>query len=368
MLLPDYRACSSNIIASIMASMGLPAEQPGLALLDAALARFDYRNIILLVLDGLSLSILEPLLPADSFLRSAPHDLYSAVFPSTTTAATTTLQSGLNPGRHGWLGWTIYFEQLGKSVDTFPNIVQFSGLPAADFHAAERFLPYWPVTELVTLSGAAQGVSISPYGQVKASRLDDLCAACLSTAREPGRHYVYAYWPEPDHHMHMLGCDHPKLFPIMADIDRQLAQLAAQLEDDSLLLVTADHGLVNASPVYLEDHPLLQAMLLRPPTIEARAAALHVRPGDRQRFADAFQEAFPDQFWLMPSAQALERGLFGPAPYHPAVESMLGDYFAIAKTKHALYEQRAHCRIIGMHGGLSEQEMRLALIFARKAA
>ena len=49
----------------------------------------------------------------------------TSVFPPTTTAATTSMLSGLNPNEHGWLGWDLYFkkEDLFKS-DTIESYIQ----------------------------------------------------------------------------------------------------------------------------------------------------------------------------------------------------------------------------------------------------
>ncbi len=46
---------------------------------------------------------------------------YASVFPPTTTAATTSLETGLNPFEHVWLGLTIYINELNNIYTLFLN-------------------------------------------------------------------------------------------------------------------------------------------------------------------------------------------------------------------------------------------------------
>ena len=53
---------------------------------------------------------------------------------------------------------------------------------------------------------------------------------------------MYAYWPEPDHTMHEQGVDTDDIRDIVLDIEKRTEQLARALPDDTLLMLTADHG------------------------------------------------------------------------------------------------------------------------------
>ncbi len=365
MQLPDYLNCITNVVASISTNFGLDAPHPGLAYVDALLRQKDYRSIVLMLMDGLSLDTLARHLPPDSFLRRQPSHELSAVFPSTTTAATTSAITGLNPGEHGWLGWTLYFEQLNASVDIFGNTLQFSKDQAAPFHAASHFLPYESITDRISATGRAQGLNVSAYGDVVVGSLAQLMSETARLCAQPGRHYLYAYYGEPDHLMHLLGCGHDRVRAVCQSIDQSIGQLAAGLPEDSLLLVTADHGLVDAQPDVIEDHPALADMLIRPPSIELRAAALYVKPADKKAFPDAFREAFGDRYLLLSGEEAISRGLFGPGAILQGISGLVGDYLAIALADHALFPKREHCKLIGMHAGLTSAEMRLPLIVAK---
>ena len=45
----------------------------------------------------------------------------TSVFPPTTTAATTTLESGLSRAEHAWLGWSLHFPEVNGNVNIFIN-------------------------------------------------------------------------------------------------------------------------------------------------------------------------------------------------------------------------------------------------------
>lgn len=67
----------------------------------------------------------------------------SSVFPATTTAATVTMETGMSPIEHGWLGWSLYFDEIGANVNIFSNtLFGTDGEPAAEYHVARRYLPY----------------------------------------------------------------------------------------------------------------------------------------------------------------------------------------------------------------------------------
>ena len=123
---PDYLNCCTNLSSSLLAYYGATVPQPGLPIVDRLLAGKCFQKVLLFLCDGLSLDALRRHLPEDSLLRSHIIHTLSAVFPATTATATTSILSALNPGQHGWLGWTLYFSQLQASVDILPNTIQFS--------------------------------------------------------------------------------------------------------------------------------------------------------------------------------------------------------------------------------------------------
>jgi predicted AlkP superfamily pyrophosphatase or phosphodiesterase len=77
--------------------------------------------------------------------------------------------------------------------------------------------------------------------------------------RSKGENFISAYWPEFDHLCHLNGVNSPKVKAHFRQVDKKLAKLWQEARtDDTLLLVTADHGLMDTPKqkgIELNDHP-----------------------------------------------------------------------------------------------------------------
>ena len=359
---PDYLRCGVNVAASILQYFGAQRTHKTLLELDDILKKQHFRNVVLMLFDGLSIDALYYHLSESSFSRRHIVATLSSVFPSTTTAATTSIVSGLEPCEHGWIGWTLHFQELNKSIDIFINRVQFTKEPAGETSVVKKQFPYIPVIEQITQTGNAIGRCVSPFDDVIVKNIDELFSQTRRLMEEDKRHYIYAYWPEPDHLMHENGCRHEKVQQVIADIDKRLETFARQISPDDLVLITADHGLVDGIPEFFEDYPELNTMLRVAPSVEPRATALYIKEEYKMIFPETFKAAFGDHYLLMNQKEALESGLFGEGKHRAELPSLIGDYFAIALGPYALYQKHDHCNLIGMHAGLTQAEMNVPLI------
>ncbi len=361
--LPDYRNCCLNLISSIAGYFGAGLSHPTLPFLDRILSQKPYRTIMVMLFDGLGVDLLEKALPETAFLRRHMDHTLSAVYPSTTTNATSSIECGQSPREHGWLGWTLFFPQIQKPVDIFTNLSH--GEPAANYHVANRFIPREPVFSRISAAGQAEACWLSPFADPPVKTLDGLLETSLTLCKGPLRRYLYTYWPEPDHTMHEIGCDRAEIYQIVADIDRRIEAFADSLPDDVLLLLTADHGLIDGDFHYLEDSPSLLRMLVHPPTIEARAVSFHVKPAYHAAFPEAFRAVFADHFLLITGAEFIEQFL-GDGEVRPAVNDFVGDYMALALDDWCIDTYRTDSCLKGVHAGLTPREMNVPLIVARK--
>lgn len=360
---PDYHNCISNVMASIAEYFRMKIACESLPYLDDYLKHKPFRNLVLLLLDGMGVSTMEEMLSPQGFLRAHYQHKLSTVFPPTTTAAITTIQSGLNPVGHAWAGWTLYFQQTGQNVDIFTNKLQYSDKSAGKESLAKRYLPYESFNDRLSRTTGIKALQVSPFGDIVVDSFSALLEKTLELTKEPGKHFLYSYWGEPDSLMHQTGCHGKNIKALLQLMEHQIESFAKALPEDSLLIVTADHGLVDAEALAVNHHPKLSEMLLRPMALEARAAAFFVKPEYVKAFPEAFKEAFgTDNFLLIPSAEAIKSGLFGPGEPHPQLGSILGDYLAIALKEYALYDRIDHCHLIGMHAGMSSNEMQTPLI------
>ena len=107
---PDYTNSIVNISCSILKYYGVKdLKHNSIPELDSILKKRKPKNLILLLFDAMGISILKQHISPNSFLRTHILKTVSSTFPPTTTAATTSINSGLTPYESGWLGWISYF-------------------------------------------------------------------------------------------------------------------------------------------------------------------------------------------------------------------------------------------------------------------
>ncbi len=310
MVRPDYQNSIACLPNSVLKHFGVcdGRQRRTLPLMDRALEQ-DYQNIVVLLLDAMGTqTILDNLAPDGFFARHLAGSFHS-VFPPTTVAATTSAATGLQPVEHSWLGWDCYYPGIDKNVTVFRNTESGTDLPAAEFPVAETFCPYRSVVELLREQGC-QAYTVTPFVEPFPGDFPTILDTITGLCRKPGKKYIYSYWKEPDSTMHDTGCRSPQTRQIMAQLERQVEAFAGALQD-TLLIITADHGHIDAGGVALEDYPRLRDCLLRAPSIEPRAVNFFVKPGMEDRFCREFTAEFGENFLLLSRQQVKQLQLFG---------------------------------------------------------
>lgn len=378
--LPDYSGAGIvNLMASLINARGGLATAPEATLLPAhALA--GARQIVLLVIDGLG---------DDWLLRHAPRGLLAgarrgaltSVFPPTTAAAITTFLTGEAPAQHGLTGWFMWLKELGAVLTVLPGCPRYGGVSyrAAGIDVAALFGHQPLSARLATPSTlispreiAHSDFNLAHQGPARLRQFRNLrglmreIRRAVRGARAPG--FVYAYWPELDHLGHVHGIDAPQTLAHLAELEAQLAGLVSALAGtDTVLLVCADHGLVDLAPADITDlraHPVLADCLRIPLCGEPRAAFCYVRPDRVGVFEDYCRERLAGRFALHRSADLIDAGWFGPGPHHPRLHERIGDSTLVALGGNAIRDplpSDGPFRQVGVHGGLSRAELYVPL-------
>ena len=383
-ILPDYSGQSIvNLVQSIATACGsADARYPELDALPAATLN-QARHIVLLVVDGLGQRTLERHPACPNLQRHAIASV-SSVFPSTTASAITTFMSGLAPAQHGLTGWHIYLEEIGQTLAILPltprggpPLATPETLPARLFAQPTLFEQLdresWVITPR-SIAGSpfnawhSRGANCLAYDSP-----DEMFAqiACLLRDADAPR-YIYAYTSDLDSESHRHGTDSEQAGQTLAALDRGFDELCRDVQgSDSWLLVTADHGFIDSPPlrvVNLDDHPQLAALLSRPLCGERRAAYCYVAPEKRTAFEVYVSEHLAHCVDLRLSSDLINAGWFGPPPYHPRLAARVGDYTLVMKDdwtiKDQLPSEKQH-RMLGVHGGVSGDEMVVPLIAVR---
>ena len=383
--LPDYNNCLVNLANSIEKKFGVETTADTLPLADKYLDK-KYKNVVVLLLDAMGISILEKHLKEDGFFRSHLAGEYNSVYPPTTVAATTSLMNGLYPDEHGWLGWDMYIPDLDKNVTLFRNVEQSTekegaeptdtdqegkriwgfdsiqeGSEAADHHVGYTYLPYKSVVDKINDAGGKAYYSMPfmpPFPQdyeAILKRVENLCS-------EPGEKYIYAYWNEPDGTMHRTGTVSEETHDMVTELETITEKYLSKLKD-TLIIITADHGHMDSKNLCILDYPEVMKCLMRFPSIEPRTLNLYIKDEYKADFPEIFKKNFGDKFLLLTRDEVIENKLFGPGNIREGLKDMIGDYVALAVSDTSIFITHLEAQLMpGGHAGLTPEEYIIPLI------
>lgn len=362
---PDYDNCITNLAASVLKEFGVDTgETKGLPLCEELFAK-QYKNIVVLLLDGMGVSIMKKNLKKDGFFNSHLAMEYSSVFPPTTVAATTSMDSGKYPTEHSWLGWDCYFKEIDENVTVFRNLKSGTEEPVADYYVPGKFCGYENIVSQIQAAGG-QAYYSTPFAYPNPGDFDAVLERVEDLCKKDGKKYIYAYCNDPDYTMHRNGCFVKTSVEVIREIERKVEVLSEKLED-TLLLITADHGHIDGKNACILDYPKLMECLVRLPSIEPRALNLFIKDGYHEQFVKEFNKEFGDTFLLLTKEEVKQQKLFGPGAEHPYFDGMLGDYLAAATSDLSIFNTQIEKeRCIGIHAGLTREEMEIPLIVVEK--
>jgi len=318
----------------------------------------------------------------------------TSVSPSTTSAATTTFWTGSPPAQHGIAGYEVWLREYGVTANMIlhrPITYRGgnAGLELAGF-APETFLPVDKFGTHLEAHGVAahsfQHYSISNSG-LSNSFLQDASLHGTSTlpdvwislremleSSKGQKTYSWVYWGDYDGSAHFFGPDAERPvadFKNFSDSFEEyfLGRISSELKEGTVVILGADHGQITTDKEEdhfdLNNHPEFTDLLHMNPTGENRLAYLHVRPGKEDEVLAYIEKAWPEQFSVLKSEDALANGLFGPGPFHENMKSRIGDLTLIAKGDAFLWWANKPNPISGRHGGLSAEEMIVPFLAAR---
>lgn len=358
--LHNYENCIANLPNSILKKYGVEPVGKTLPVADRLLEG-DYKNVVLLLLDGMGTCIMESNLREEGFLRRHFVESIQTVFPPTTVAATNSAMSGLQPVEHAWLGWDCYYPQVDKNVTVFLNTEQGTDTPVAEESVAWKYCGYQSVVDLLNNAGK-KAYHVTPFTPPYPDSFEAVCSRIVKLCEEDEKKYIYAYWNEPDSIMHRCGCYSEEAKRVVTDLENEIRKMCEHLED-TLLIVTADHGHCDGRNVSITDYPKILECLVRMPSIEPRALNLFVKADKRKQFEEEFRKEFGEDFLLLTKEEVYQEKLFGTGTPHRNVDAMLGDYLAISTTDLTIFNTKEETEAFkGIHAGYTSDEMRIPII------
>ena len=365
--IPDYKNTVMNVSCSILKHYGYPTKYDTILLCDRLLAK-NYRNIVLILIDGLGESIIERYHDVTANLRRDHVDTISSVFPPTTAAATTAVLTGEPPVVTGWLGWSQYLKEEDRSVILFTNKDYYDDSISFSEHLADKYVPVEQIySKIKKVAPDVKTKEIFPaFKEPLHDSFMKQCQTIIKTIDEPGRHFVYVYWDKLDYNMHAEGPASDLVKTTLAEIDNSYGYLTGNLPDDTIIILIADHSQVGVLPIDLSEYPDFTSTFLHWPSIESRATAFFIKGDQKPIFESLFVKYFGKHFILYRTEEVLGMHLFGYGAEHPRLREFLGDYLAVAIDEYHFRFRSDTFVMKGQHAGLLAEESLVPLIIHEK--
>jgi type I phosphodiesterase/nucleotide pyrophosphatase len=366
----------TDILPSAFAVLGLPVADR----LDLAARVGPVRRLAVLLVDGLGYDLLPGAAAASPFLadvvagRIGRVDELACTLPSTTPTSLVSLGTGVLPGEHGVLGFTVNVPGTDRVLTHIlwrddPPVAGWVQAPTVFAQAAAAGIAS---TVVLPAMFAGSGLTAAAYGGAEFRGVgprDDLAAAMLA-ALDAGPGLVYGYTGRLDGAGHEFGLAAPQWAAAAAQTGELIERLVAGLPADAALLVTADHGgldVPESARIDLGTDPRLSAGL-RVVAGEPRFRYLHTWPGATGDVLDTWRAVLGDRADVLARDEAVASGLFGPV--RPQYLDRIGDVVVIPTGDTAVlasgFDPPSVADLVGFHGGRTHAETAIPLLsFAR---
>lgn len=374
-VLPNYEHCILNTITSILNYYKVETEHKSLKSLDKILEK-NYKNIVFLILDGMGETLLNNISP-NGFFSKNKLDCVTSVYPSTTTAALTTYYSGKPPYETGWIAWSQYFKEYGRSVDLLQHKESYlhEDISKTRINIYDTIVGYTPIfNKIEEASKNVKAYEIMPtYADKKSKRslradsIDEIIDDIKLLCENPGEKFIMAYSDNPDGLLHKYGTDSREVKDFIDNVESKIENMCKNLSEDTLLIISADHGHKNIEKVYsILDYPEIQECLYMPISLESRIIGFYVKEDMKKEFEKRFNNIFKDEFWLMSREEFLEKNFLGFGKKHPKIDDFLGNYVALSTSSSIIkietYLAEGKPTKKSTHCGLSKEEMEVPVI------
>ncbi|MBM9433286.1 alkaline phosphatase family protein [Flaviflexus equikiangi] len=354
--LTDVLAGAAGVLGYDLDGLDPVASRARLALPGASKA-------IVVLVDGLGFHNLSARSGHAPFLRrrmAERPDPIRTVSPSTTAAAVTALGTGLPPGQTAMAGYSLRDPGTGEPF----NLISWNTSLRAEDWQRQR-----TIGELLAMSGRDMAVvqpakflgsgltnaawrgGIPVVGESLEDRVDGALRALTRSD------LVYLYWGELDHVGHSRGWQSESWTAELELLDAQLADLARRAPADTLLVITADHGMIDVEERI--DVAAIPALSEGVVLVAGEERAAQVYTDEPEALAGRWRDYLGDRALVLTKSEWIASGMLGDVTEQTA--SAIGDVVAFASGRLGIGDSRfmsaGALSIRGLHGSLTEEEM-----------
>jgi len=404
---PNYeKYCISNLPSLILNMFNI--KNTPKSPLEEITKNFDQqkvKNIVLFVIDGFGFNQFLSHYKENRFLSKLvdTENLYplTSVFPSQTTNALTTLNTGLSTHEHGLFEYFIYINEIGKIVNT----LRFESL---EFKRQNKI-----VKQAVDPKSLFSGKSM--HSTLKENGINTFTHMCISNAnnscskvifdgstiipafkssdlivnlrknleRSTEETYFFVHLDSLDTIAHEYGPLSYEYFTELSTIcyllNKEIVKkINPKTAQKTLLLLSADHGGVDVVPsetTYLNRFPKLIRNLQRGkggqhilPVGSPREVFLHVKEEKLRETSELLSREIGKKAEIVETKEAVEGGLFGLGDVSNEFLERIGNLLILPYRNETVWFERSESSGLtykGYHGGLDEKEMLVPLAVAK---
>jgi len=364
--LSNQRFGLADITNSIFNSLSVPETIDSLSLGNA-----ENREVLILI-DGMGQDAIDKYgdqFPIFDELKQVKK-LYTN-FPSTTATSLSTLGTGVLPGVHGMLGYTVRVPRSDNRLlnalkwDERVDPVMWQKVPTLFERAVSAGVTVTHVAAKRYEGSGFTQAALRGAKYVGANGVDEMATA-VSAALKPQPSFVYTYLNTLDSAGHSDGVGSDKWLTALQQVSEFITKVKQLAPAGTRIWVTSDHGMVNSTEQVIlgQDNKLLENVTLIGG--EPRARHIYIKEGAVSETIIQWQEFFGNRARLLSKDTAIKDGLFGPVVTEDS-HDRLGDLIAIANNDLILVDParvREESSMVGHHGGVTDIEVEIPLLLA----
>jgi len=344
-VLPDFRNGVYNVPHTILNILGIKNNK--------TLEKFkdlQEDRVFFILVDALGYNLFE------KYIKNSCNCEYlklTSIFPSTTSAALTTLYTGLSPKEHGILEWYMYYEEFGGIIKTLPFSRRYSRendeLVKLEF-SPEHLFKFPTIFEKLEEEGIkseflvreeyastsytnymGKGAKIVPYGSLEDS---------FNLLKKSRSDLNFLYIDYLDITQHHYGPSSKETKEMLLRIWKNI-EILRDTARNAKIIVTADHGQIDVSKNLTID--ILKNLV-----------------GGSPRDVFIYSNNLPDVNYTEILKKEDVLNLLGPGNEHPRLRERVPNYIILPKNSYLIWFENTNLK--GMHGGLNPEEMFIPFI------
>lgn len=333
------------------------------------------KTAVVLLVDGLGAAALKARAGHARTLATTTGTIDSG-FPTTTASALATLTTGVRPGVHGMVGYSVLDAANDRVVnqlsgwDSLMDPREWQAVPTIFERAVDAGYRASVVAPARYDDSGFTNAVLRGAHYVPAKSIADRLEAAADLAAAPGApQLIYVYVPELDQAGHAHGWQSDEWTTALESVDGAIRSFLAAVGPTVGLLVTADHGVVDvpeyAQVIFDEDPDLLVGV--RHVAGEPRCLQLYFDPAadeaTRASTIAAWHASEDDRSWVATRDEAIEAGWFGEVS--ESIRPRIGDLLIAARKGIAYYASTSPLRarqMVGQHGSWSPAELQVPLL------